>query len=156
MPGFFIVPQNPLTSASMIPTGSIAAALADEETRAGYVPRIGELIEASFTVPQNPLVQRLSGGGCGCGGCGCQSCSMSGLGVLGLPDTIAGLPAGYVLIGAGALLLLMLGSSRGSAYRREMKEAREKYRKELARIRESHPRLGARVRRSARAAREAF
>lgn len=154
MPGWFVVPQNPLRQASQFVNGRAVVALADEQTRAGYTPRIGELVAASFTVPQNPLVSHLSG--CGCGGsCGCASCA-SGMGFLGLPDTVSGIPTNYLLLGAGAALLLLTLGGRGSAYRSSLKSAREKYRKDVARIRAEYPRLAGRVRRSYRAAREAF
>lgn len=150
MPGWFSVPQNPLRPASKLVTRHVGSALVDERSKARYAPRIGELVEASFTVPQNPLLDRLLAPAPGCG------CS-SRYGMGALPDTVLGVPTNYLLLGAGALILLSLaGAARGPGYRMALREERERHRAEIARIRAEHPRIASRVRRAARAAREAF
>lgn len=69
LPGFFVVPQNPIQPVT-------------------YTPRIGEIMPGSFSVPQNPLKDYVTGNvrligtgngvsGCGCGG-GCGSCNTNG------------------------------------------------------------------------------
>lgn len=74
LPGFFVVPQNPITSVNSGVT---------------YVPGIGDVLPGSFVVPQNPIKSYTSGkvvpigtspgiSGCG-GGCGCSGdCGHSG------------------------------------------------------------------------------
>ena len=56
MPGFFVVPQNPITMA---------------QTGMGYFARMGELLPASFSVPQNPIVNNFATGMQGMGTLGC-------------------------------------------------------------------------------------
>jgi hypothetical protein len=151
MPGWFAVPQNPLRPGSRLLTNHIRAALVDERSKARYAPRIGELVEASFTVPQNPLLDRLLAPASGCG------CSPSGAraGMGALPDTVLGVPTNYLLIGAGALILVSL-TARGGGYRRAVGVERERHRAEIARIRSEHPRVASRIRRAAGAAKGAF
>ena len=45
LPGFFVVPQNPIT----------------DTQGTTYVPRIGEILPASYAVPQNPIKDYMSG-----------------------------------------------------------------------------------------------
>ena len=56
MPGFFVVPQNPITMA---------------QTGMGYFARMGELLPGSFSVPQNPIVSNFKTGMQGMGTLGC-------------------------------------------------------------------------------------
>ena len=56
MPGFFVVPQNPITMA---------------QTGMGYFARMGELLPGSFSVPQNPIVNNFKSGMQGMGTLGC-------------------------------------------------------------------------------------
>ena len=146
MPGWFVVPQNPIApdSTPLVPT---------PQARSGgkpvYIPRMGELMPAKFTVPQNPLVRELCGlgvlgGGCsGCGssgeakckqGCGCPSAiGFSGLG--DLSNVMDSLTTGYMpwLIGGGLLLLFMSG--RGGSYREDVARVRSKHPTRLGRVR---------------------
>jgi len=71
LPGFFVVPQNPITSQGVGVT---------------YVPGIGELLPGAFAVPQNPIRDYTSGqvkligqtsNGSGVSGCNC-GCNGSG------------------------------------------------------------------------------
>ena len=89
-PGWFVLPQNPLTmgpSTVLVPT--MAATAPGRWTR---TPTLADLVQASFPVPQNPVVQNLVMGlqglrgmrgccglGCGGGGCG-QPYGLNGLG----------------------------------------------------------------------------
>ena len=161
MPGWFVVPQNPIAPdrTELMPTPQ-----ARSGGRPVYVPHVGELMPAKFTVPQNPLVRELRGlgvlGGCGscgmagcagcgsasgeakCGaGCGCASAiGFSGLGSFG--DSLSGLAdtltTGYMpyLIGGGLLLLFLSG--RGSSregYRKAVDEAGRRYPSRYRRVR---------------------
>lgn len=73
LPGYFVVPQNPVTSRDYGVT---------------VKPGIGDVLPAAFSVPENPILNYVSGkvkpigqgasdGGCGCGG-GCGSCGSGG------------------------------------------------------------------------------
>jgi hypothetical protein len=83
-PGFFALPQNPLTgidSTVLVPTMGATA-----PGRWVRTPTMGDLVRGSFVVPQNPVafqltqgLGRLRGLGCGCGG----GCSMGGCGGMG-------------------------------------------------------------------------
>jgi hypothetical protein len=100
LPGWFVLPQNPIAAA-----------------RQGRVPHIGELLPASFTVPENPIIRALTVGHHG--GCGACSCG-GGLGQLG---NIPVLPTVALL--AGGLLLLTMWRP---GYRRERQQAVAKVR----------------------------
>lgn len=86
MNGWFNVPGNPITTPGtpLVPsvTGLMGGAPSRRKT-------LGELMAASFVLPQNPLCTALSGGmgnlGCGCGGCQGtqQTWSLNGLSGLG-------------------------------------------------------------------------
>ena len=45
LPGFFVVPQNPIKDAQGVT----------------YVPRIGDILPGSFVVPQNPIKDYMTG-----------------------------------------------------------------------------------------------
>jgi hypothetical protein len=129
LPGFFVVPQNPIKDATT------------------YVPRIGEILPASYAVPQNPIKDYMSGrlnligrepgvpgmvngkgvSGCGCGG-SCGGCG--GLGDISsdmakissdftagnygqiLQDSIVGIPVWAIC--AGLLALMFVGGEKHS------------------------------------------
>lgn len=133
LPGFFVVPQNPVTDAVR------------------YVPNLGDIMPGAFVVPQNPVVDRAAGhvvpigtsgvsGGCGCGCSGGGGCGVSklnhqpiGMGdvaadwskfqtdisgggfMTALQDTFMGMPVWGVLA-IGAAFMFMGGSE--SHYRR--------------------------------------
>src|SRR5579863_8168943 len=79
LPGFYVVPQNPLKQSAPVT----------------YTPGIGDLVEGSavnFVVPQNPLKSYISGKvrplgtgmgacGCGCGGSGGCGGQLNGVGM---------------------------------------------------------------------------
>lgn len=149
MPGWHIVPQNPIAPdyTELVPTPQARA-----NGRTVYVPHIGELMPAKFTEPENPIRKAMGLGGCGCGGgcsrcnydgsarckqgCGCPSAiGFSGLG--DLSDVMDTLTTGYMpyVIGGGLLLLFLSG--RGKSYRED-----------VARVRSRHPTRIGRVRRA--------
>lgn len=124
VPGWHVVPQNPLRPDSTILVPSVQAASGNRITKK---PTIGELLPGRFTVPDNPVKKGLhmGMGGLGCG-CGCTSgppayglsgLSMDGTGLMG-----TGLFAGgtdlstwgageYVTVGIGAYALYSLFST---------------------------------------------
>lgn len=144
LPGFFVVPQNPIKDATT------------------YVPRIGEILPGSYPVPQNPIKDYMQGrihqigrepgtpgmingklSGCGCGGT-CGGCG--GLGSVGddftkikddisagnigqvFQDTVFGVPVWA--IGAGLALLFFMGGEKHSyagRSRRAYRAARAAY-----------------------------
>lgn len=75
-PGWFALPQNPLTmqdSTVLVPTMSATAPGTWVKT-----PNLGDLVAGSFVVPENPVALNLVAGLAGLGrmrglGCGCQS-----------------------------------------------------------------------------------
>lgn len=137
LPGFFVVPHNPIVQAS-------------------YVPRIGELLPAKFSMPENPIIRALAGdnglrptgprqvsvsalGQCGCiaGKCGmgCEQLGMSGLGMGDLGTMIA---STWPWLAIGVLLLFVGGRPSGSEYRAARMKARAKYLTELAELRRKY------------------
>lgn len=70
LPGFFVVPQNPLwdnKSRTLAPGGFAGAR---------YIPHIGDILPGRFSVPQNPLIAQVRKGMAGLSGC-CSGCSGS-------------------------------------------------------------------------------
>lgn len=143
LPGFFVVPQNPVTSQGVGVT---------------YVQGIGDILPGSFPVPMNPIVNYTTGNvrpigtgvsGCGCGG-SCGGCGgsgklngqptnggMSGIsedwakiqadimgGNIGnvITDTVFGVPVWA--IGAGLALFLFAGGEKHSYAGRGRRAAR--------------------------------
>jgi hypothetical protein len=143
LPGFFVVPQNPMASTT-------------------YVPRIGDILPGSFPVPQNPIKDYMSGrlnliarepgvqgkingkpagvSGCSGGSCGCGGSCGGGLSGVGedfaviqaditagdygkvLTDTILGIPlCGF---GVGLALLMFAGGEQHSYVGRGRRAAR--------------------------------
>lgn len=139
LPGFYVVPQNPITDATT------------------YVPRIGEILPGKYAVPQNPIKDYMSGrlnligrepgvpgtingkgvSGCGCGGT-CGGCG--GLGDLSMDfskiqadfsagnygqifqDSVFGVPVWA--IAGGLALLFFMGGEQHSYYGRTRRAAR--------------------------------
>lgn len=133
LPGFFVVPQNPIKDA----------------TPTTYVPRIGDILPGAFAVPQNPIKDYMNGrlnligrepgvpgmvngvSGCGCGG-SCGGCG--GLGDIStdiakiqsdftagnygqiLQDTVFSVPV-WAIAGGLALLFFMGGEQHSYAGR---------------------------------------
>lgn len=142
LPGFFVVPQNPIKDATT------------------YVPRIGEILPGSYAVPQNPIKDYMAGrinligrepgvqgtvngkpagiSGCGCGG-SCGGCG-GGLGDISadfskissdfsagnfgqaLQDTVFGVP--LWAIAGGLALLMFAGGEQHSYYHRARRASR--------------------------------
>lgn len=145
MPGWHIVPQNPIAPdyTELVPTPQ-----ARSGGRPVYVPHMGELMPAKFTEPENPIRNALGlrgCGGCGCGGgckagCGCPS-AIGFSGLDGLGDSIMDtLTTGYTpwVIG-GAALLLLFATGRGGreqrAYREDVEKARKRHLRRYQRVR---------------------
>lgn len=139
LPGFFVVPQNPLQPVT-------------------YTPRIGEIMPGSFVVPQNPIMAYTTGNvrpigtgngisGCGCGGScgGCGGGKINGSPISGIGDwttdwanisgkatagdfmgvlqaTVFGVPVWAV--GAGLALVMFAGGSEHSYAGRGRRAAR--------------------------------
>jgi hypothetical protein len=120
LPGWFNVPQNPITMAQQGVT---------------YTPGIGELVPAKFTVPQNPLMDRLTSasvlapqpckslGSCGCG-CGMGDIDTSSVGAV-LDSDVMGIPLTWIL--GGSVLAYFLFGSRGTEYKYEKAKLKRKY-----------------------------
>lgn len=117
LPGFAVVPQNPIRDAS---TGLVPSLQALSAYRITRRPHVGELMPAQFTVPQNPLVNALVNplgslqgcGGCaGCGGMG--DLSISGVTTwLQAPSFISSIPNWMLYGGLGAAAFFFLGGTR--------------------------------------------
>lgn len=140
LPGFFVVPQNPIKDAQGVT----------------YVPRIGEILPGSYAVPQNPIKDYMGGrlnligrepgvpgkvngqlSGCGCGG-SCGGCG--GLGDIStdiskftsdlsagnfgqaIQDSIFGVP--MWAIAGGLALLFFAGGESHSYYGRTRRASR--------------------------------
>lgn len=140
LPGWYTVPQNPLRPDSTPLVPSVQAASGNRITRK---PTIGDLLPGTmFVIPQNPILQNISGGmaGLGCG-CGCQSgppavalgaLNFDGQGMLGTGLFEGGLDLStwgapeYVAAGIGVYTLFSLfstGKRHGQAVRRKYRAA---------------------------------
>ena len=130
LPGFHVVPQNPIRDAGTALVPSLQAA---SPGKVLYRPHIGDLLPGSFSVPQNPIIRTLaSGGPCSTGmaGMGCGGgCGMAGLGdtvtgdsgigsFLSQSSIISGIPDG-VLYAGGILALYLLIAPGGKEYRQK-------------------------------------
>jgi hypothetical protein len=120
IPGFFVVPQNPIVdnkSRALMPYGFAGDI--------GYVPKFGDLMPSRLAVPSNPLIRALRAGmsGCCCGGDG-GSGDTSGQGTNGAAasDTATGYVNGAPVLGAGVgefvqgldLQTLVIGGALGA------------------------------------------
>jgi hypothetical protein len=139
LPGFFVVPQNPI-----VPTT--------------YVPRIGDILPGKFAVPQNPIKDYMSGrlnliarepgvvgtlngmSGCSGGDCGCGGSCGGGLSGISedfamiqaditagdygkvIQDPILGIPL-WGIVG-GLILLMTVGGEQHSYAGRGRRAAR--------------------------------
>lgn len=163
LPGWFVVPQNPIRDAHEGYTSEVK-----------YVPHMGDLLPGMFVVPQNPLIAALKGGSGGVSGLGCGSTcandrvalsgALVGMGDIDLSSigssissTLSGISTTtWMYIGGGALLLMLLMSRPGkSQYQSAMASARDDYRRKVSSIRSKYPRVGGRIKRGAQAAYEA-
>lgn len=122
LPGWFNIPQNPITMATQGVT---------------YTRGIAELLPAKFSIPQNPLADRLTSAsvlspvcstqgvsGCGCG-CGMGALDTSSIGSA-FDSDIAGIPVTWLI--GGAVLAYMMFGSRGAEYKYEKEKLKRKYR----------------------------
>ena len=106
-PGWFVVPQNPLTMGKSTPLVATTAATAPGRWIRN--PTLADLVQGAFVVPQNPVANNLAQGlaslrglGCGCnGGCGSGQnfYAMNSLGDLG--QVVGTDPVSQFLAGTG-------------------------------------------------------
>jgi hypothetical protein len=127
LPGFFVVPQNPIWDNKS--QGNAPNAFAGVK----YIPSIGDILPGRFSVPQNPLIaqiragmSKLSGlGGCCCGadkgsGSGGANTGDAGTGFIngspvlteGMGDLLGGINWLTVAVAVGGTYLLMKGKGR--------------------------------------------
>ena len=140
LPGFFVVPQNPIKAAGGM--GGIR-----------YQPHVGELMPASFTVPQNPIVKniRTGMGGLATGRFMGFTGGMSGLGEFDLSSITENFKPGewstqtWLMIAGAGILLIMMARPGQSQYKAAMSQARADYQKSVAGIRSKYKRVGQRV-----------
>ena len=125
-----------------------------------YIPHIGELLPASFPVPQNPLIAAISSPpgyglpnqptlGCGCStGCGSGMCGDRGMsGLSGDCGCIGGMcgcgmgglglfedPMSMLLLAGGAVLLFMLMTPGGKQYHVERERLAQTYQRGVRRL----------------------
>lgn len=145
LPGWWAVPQNPITAAA-----------------AKYNPRMGELLPGSFVVPQNPILASLSHG-VNNSSMGCASCQYTrnnmGMGDLGYFDSwspTAWTWQEWATVGVGVLLVLSMLRPGQSQYKAAVSSAKDQYRKAVASARAKYPRVAGRVKRAYSAAAEAL
>lgn len=146
LPGWFVVPQNPIKGAS---TPVVATVTAKAGGSVVKVPSMGDLLPGMFVVPQNPLKQALASPpgsgvpgtkapqapGMGCFSCGLGQTTTPGGGLMGslssatsgitgwlTQSSIAGLP-NWALVGGGLAALFLLMPS-GSEYQAARSHAR--------------------------------
>ena len=144
LPGWHVVPQNPIRDASTPVVASVTARAGGAVVK---VPTMGELLAASFVVPQNPLRQALAsppGSGVpGTKGLGCGTCHGMGdaTGLMGSlasggtsivswlqqPSFIRASIPNWGLV-AGAVVAYMLIAPGGSQYRSESRALRSRHR----------------------------
>ena len=158
LPGFFVVPQNPIMAAEQSAAG--------QPVQATRVPQMGELVRASFTVPQNPLLNALAtvGRPPGMAGLACPYCddnvALSGLGDFSLEGAMSGFASNWqtwAMVGGGLLLVLFLsGRGNKSAYKSEVAAAKADYYKRVQGAKTKYSRRGARIARAAGAAASAL
>jgi len=158
LPGFFVVPQNPILAAEQAQAG--------QPLTTRRIPQMGELVRASFVVPQNPLINALAtvGKPAGVSGLSCGACddtvTLSGLGEFSLGEIGSSIAANwqtYAMIGGGLLLVMFLmGRGNKSAYRSELAAAKSDYYKRVGAAKSKYARRGARIGRAASAAAEAL
>jgi hypothetical protein len=130
LPGFFVVPQNPILDAGTPLVPSVQATAPNQVLK---VHHIGELMPGMWTVPQNPLIQALATvGTSGASGLGCMGCGMAGLGQTSTTDILTGDSLGlgmpnWVYLAAGVLawVIFMPG---GSEYRKKKSALASQYR----------------------------
>lgn len=137
LPGWFVVPQNPIRPDSTVMVPSVQATMPGQ---IGRRPHMGEFLPATFSVPQNPIVKNLASGmgglACGCGtpSCGApNSYGMSGFDVSSVTDwakensPIGGIP-NWALYGGAAALAWLVFMPGGSEYRGEKRALASRYR----------------------------
>lgn len=138
LPGWFVVPQNPIRADSTVLVPSVQATVPGQIARR---PHMGEFLPATFAVPQNPIIKNLNTGmgglACGCGTPSCDGAGnfygMSGFDVSSVTDwaqktsPVGGLPNWALFGGAAALAWLVLMPG-GSEYRTQKRALASEYR----------------------------
>lgn len=151
LPGFFVVPQNPIRDASGM--GGVK-----------YQPHIGELLPASFNVPQNPIVKNIQTGMGGLARGGFEGFTagmaggMSGLGEFDLSSFIPSQwsKTTWMIVAGVGVMLIMMSRPGKSAYQAAMAQARADYSKQVATIRGKYKRTGQRLGKAAARAARSF
>jgi hypothetical protein len=139
--GWFIVPQNPVRDGG---TALVPSVQATAPGRVLRKPHMGDFLPATFTVPQNPIVDNLRtnmrglAGGMGCG-CGTPDCGqgnyagLSGFDVSSLtdwaqqPSPISSVP-NWALYGGAAVAAYLIFMPGGSEYRAKSRALASQYR----------------------------
>ena len=140
LPGFFVVPQNPIRDAMGM-------------SGVRYQPHIGELMPASFTVPQNPIVKNIQTGmgGLAQGRFMGFTSGMAGLGEFDLSSITDSFKPGewstqtWMMIAGAGIIAIMMMRPGGSQYKAAMSQAKADYSKSVAGIRSKYKRVGQRV-----------
>lgn len=140
LPGWFVVPQNPIRQDSTVLVPSVQASVPGRIARK---PHMGDFLPATFAVPQNPIIKNLNTGmgglasmGCGCGTPTCgsgNSYGMSGFDVSSVTDwasamsPVGGLP-NWALYGGAAALAWVVLMPGGGEYRAKKRALASQYR----------------------------
>jgi hypothetical protein len=155
----FVVPQNPISDAvtmMAVPTESVAG-VGTEVVSMGTVKRkarLGELLQAQFVVPHNPIVNNFTTGMGGLAGLGCgPDCtggftgSLAGLGSIDLSEYYPSnwTTTEWAIAGGALLVLLLMFRPGGSDYRAEVARARADYQARVAGARGKYARVGSRA-----------
>lgn len=129
LPGFFVVPQNPIQG---VPTPVVASINAKAGGAPVKIPTMGELLPGFFVVPENPLRNALGMSGLGCGSCGLGQTTPNLMGSLANVGTsmtnwlqesvFAGIP-NWLLLG-GAVAVYFMATPGGKEYRAQREEYR--------------------------------
>ncbi len=143
LPGWFVVPQNPVRPDSTVLVPSVQASMPGQIARKSHM---GEFLPATFSVPQNPILRNLATGmgGLACG-CGTPTCNgapnyygMSGFDPLAgdfssvtdwakANSPIGGIP-NWALWGGAAAVAWIVFMPGGKEYRSEKRALASRYR----------------------------
>lgn len=156
LPGWFAVPQNPISGASV-----------------RYQPSMGEIVAADFTVPQNPIIRasvmgvmpeqgkalEVSGLGKTDCGCGCNGNGDCGNGMGSLTEDLKGYADQAAAFatdgGTGTIVTVLLAGlilysfTGGSAYRDKASALKAEYGLKLRELKSRYPTALRRARRKA-------
>jgi len=146
LPGWYVVPQNPIRDAGTPLVPSVQASVGNRTVR---TPHIGDLLAAAYVVPQNPIARNLATGmngmaathGIGCLGCPtCAGCDqgnyygLQGLGHTGVldwlqePSFVSSSVPNWMLFGGAAVAAYFLLAPGGEEYKKKSAALRSQYR----------------------------